>query len=152
MGILMLTTRAEIDDRIRGLDEGADDYVAKPFDLGELLARMRSILRREGAVRHPILQVDDFLLDSNTMKAFFRHVDVGLGLREFALVEYLVRSRGRVISQEELIEHVWGDEIDPFSSIVRVHITRIREKLQALGSDDLITTVKGKGYMISGSQ
>ncbi len=151
-GILMLTTRSEMNNRIQGLDEGADDYVTKPFHLGELLARVRSVIRRGSAMRQTVLRNGNLVLDPNTMKAFYNGSDVGLTLKEFSLLEYLLQNQDRVVDQQELLDHVWGDDVNALSQTVKVHISRVREKLNTLGGQDLITTIKGKGYFVGNTQ
>ena len=147
-GILMLTARSALDDRVNGLDQGADDYLVKPFHFPELLARVRAVLRREGETRHPILRIGDLVLDPNAQKAFFRGTEVWLTIKEFSIMEYLMRNAGRIVSQEELLEHVWNEDANLFTHTVKVHIKNIRKKLSAVGADDLITTVKGRGYVL----
>lgn len=147
-GILMLTARSSLDDRVNGLDQGADDYLVKPFHFPELLARVRAILRREGEPRHTILRSGDLVLDPNVQKAYFRREEIRLTTKEFAVLEYLMRNVGRIVSQEELLEHVWNEDANLFTQTVKVHIKNIRKKLSAVGAHDLITTVKGRGYML----
>ncbi|OGO02752.1 MAG: DNA-binding response regulator [Chloroflexi bacterium RBG_13_53_26] len=147
-GILMLTARAGLDDRIKGLDQGADDYLVKPFHFPELLARVRAILRREGDSRKPILRAGDLMLDSNALRASVKDTPVMLTAKEFGILEYLIRNAGRVVSQEELLEHVWGEEANAFTQSIKVHITNIRKKLSLAGGEGLISTMKGKGYLI----
>ncbi len=148
IGILMLTARSSLDDRISGLDQGADDYLVKPFHFPELLARVRAILRREGEKRHPILRTGDLVLDPNALRGFFRGSEIAFTVKEFAIVEYLMRNVGRVVSQEELLEHVWNEDANLFTHTIKVHIKNIRKKLSAAGAGDLISTVKGRGYML----
>ncbi|MCX5998510.1 MAG: response regulator transcription factor [Chloroflexi bacterium] len=147
-GILMLTARSRLDDRVGGLDEGADDYLVKPFHFPELLARVRAVLRRENVPRRTILRVNELVLDPNAQKAMFRGSEVILSAREFAVLEYLMQNAGRIVSQEELLEHVWDQQADLFTQTVKVHIMNIRRKLAAAGAGDLIQTVKGRGYML----
>jgi len=147
-GILMLTARSTLDDRVNGLDQGADDYLVKPFHFPELLARVRAILRREGEPRHTILRSGDLVLDPNVQKAYFRREEIRLTTKEFAVLEHLMRNVGRIVSQEELLEHVWNEDASLFTQTVKVHIKNIRKKLSAAGAHDLITTVKGRGYML----
>ncbi|MEA1958754.1 MAG: response regulator transcription factor [Chloroflexota bacterium] len=147
-GILMLTARTGLDDKVIGLDQGADDYLVKPFHFPELLARVRAILRREGAVRHDILRVGDLVLDPNAMRGFYKGGDISLTVKEFGILEYLARNAGRIVSQEELLEHVWNDEANLFTHTIKVHIKNIRKKLSDAGTGDLIFTVKGRGYML----
>ena len=148
IGILMLTARAGLGDRVNGLDMGADDYLVKPFHFPELLARVRSILRREGEHRKPILRTGDLVLDPNTIRASLRDTQITLTAKEFGILEYLMRNVGRVVSQEELLEHVWGENTNLFTQSIKVHINNLRKKLDAAGGEGLISTVKGKGYMI----
>jgi DNA-binding response OmpR family regulator len=151
VGIIILTKRFGISDRIKGLDAGADDYICKPCNPDEFMARVRAVLRRKGVARHAVLQNGDLLLDPNTMKAFFKDADIGFSVKEFCLIEHLVRNQDRVVTSEELLEHIWGEEADAFSTIVKVCVTRARRKMQTAGCSDLITTVKGKGYLVSSS-
>ncbi len=147
-GILMLTARSGVNDRILGLDQGADDYLVKPFHIGELLSRIRAILRREGGTRQSILKSGQLVLYPNTLKASYGETKLKFTLKEFAVAEYLLRNSGRFVSQEELIEHVWDEEADTFTQAIKVHIANIRKKLSAAGGDDVIKTIKGRGYMI----
>ena len=148
IGILMLTARSSLDDRVNGLDQGADDYLVKPFHFPELLARVRAILRREGETRDPILRIGDLVLDPNAVKGYYRGSEILFTTKEFAILEYLMRHAGRVISQEELLEHVWNEDANMFTQTVKVHIKNIRSKLNTAGAGDLISTVKGKGYLL----
>ena len=148
VGILMLTARSSLDDRVNGLDQGADDYLVKPFHFPELLARVRAILRREGEMRHPILRIGDLVLDPNAIKGYYRGTEIALTVKEFAILEYLMRNAGRVISQEELLEHVWGEGANMFTHTIKVHIKNMRKKLNTAGAGDLISTVKGRGYIL----
>ena len=148
VGILMLTARSSLDDRVNGLDQGADDYLVKPFHFPELLARVRAILRREGETRQPILRIGDLVLDPNAVKGYFRGSEIVFTNKEFAILEYMMRNAGRVISQEELLEHVWNEDANMFTHTVKVHIKNIRSKLNTAGAGDLISTVKGRGYLL----
>lgn len=148
MGILMLTARAGLDSRVNGLDMGADDYLVKPFHFPELLARIRAILRREGEQRKLILRVGDLVLDPNAHRVSFKDNLVTLTAKEFGILEYLMRNVGCVVSQEDLLEHVWSEDANLFTQSIKVHINNLRKKLDAAGGKDLISTIKGKGYMI----
>jgi len=148
VGILMLTARSSLDDRVNGLDQGADDYLVKPFHFPELLARVRAILRREGETRDPILRVGDLVLDPNAVKGYYRGSEIVFTTKEFAILEYLMRNAGRVISQEELLEHVWNEDTNMFTHTVKVHIKNIRIKFNTAGAGDLISTIKGRGYLL----
>lgn len=147
--ILMLTARNQPEDRITGLDLGADDYVLKPFHFGELAARVRALLRRDMRVREPILQCGQLKLDPAARIVWKGHRQLELTRREFAVLEYLMRRQGETVSQEELLEHVWGAEADPFTNTVRVHMYSLRRKLG--GDSDApqyIETVVGQGYRL----
>jgi DNA-binding response OmpR family regulator len=148
-GILMLTARSGLDDRVSGLDTGADDYLLKPFHFPELLARVRAVLRRDGVPRSSILRAGDMVLDPNAMKLFVGTVEIALTSKEFGILEYLIRSAGRVVSQEELLEHVWNDDANMFTQTIKVHINNIRKKLAEAGGQDKIATIKGRGYLVS---
>jgi DNA-binding response OmpR family regulator len=147
--ILMLTARAQPGDRITGLDSGADDYLVKPFHFGELAARVRALLRRDLRVRTPLLQCGSLKLDP-AVRAVWRHNrPLTLTQKEFALLEYLMRHPGEVVSQETLLEHVWDAHVNPMTNVVRVHITSLRRKLNddSTGPDP-IETVIGAGYRL----
>lgn len=148
MGILMLTARSGVNDRVVGLDHGADDYLVKPFHFPELLARVRAILRREGETRHTILRIGELVIDPNALKGFYRGQDISFTVKEFAILEYLMRNAGRVVSQEELLEHVWNEDANLFTQTIKVHMKNIRKKLKNAGAGDMISTVKGKGYIL----
>jgi DNA-binding response OmpR family regulator len=147
-GILILTARTGLGDRVEGLDQGADDYLVKPFHFPELLARVRAILRREGEQRKLILRVGDLVLDPNAHRVSHGDSLVTLTAKEFGILEYLMRNVGCVVSQEELLEHVWSEDANLFTQSIKVHINNLRRKLDAAGGEGLISTIKGKGYMI----
>lgn len=148
--ILMLTARARPEERIVGLDTGADDYLVKPFHFGELAARIRALLRRDLRVREPVLRCGDIKLDPAARIAWLGNVRLDLTRRELAVLEYLMRRPGEVVSQEELLEHVWGDDTDPFTNTVRVHIHSLRRKLgDESESPKYIETVVGQGYRLN---
>jgi DNA-binding response OmpR family regulator len=146
--ILMLTARTSLSDRVKGLDQGADDYLVKPFHFPELLARVRALLRREGKSGHPILRIGDLVLDPNALKGFLKGAELELTVKEFAILEYLMRNAGRIVSQEELLEHVWDEQANLFTHTIKVHIKNIRKKLDAVGGGGLLSTVKGRGYRL----
>lgn len=149
--ILILTARDQIEDKIIGLDSGADDYLVKPFHFQELLARVRALLRRSGQERHkPVLEWRDLKLDPVTHTVWQGKRRLDLTRKEFAILEYFMRHPGKVVSQEELLEHVWDMNANPFTNTVRVHIRSLRKKL----GDDAenpryIKTVVGVGYSLS---
>jgi len=148
VGILMLTARSGPEDRTRGLEIGADDYLVKPFHFPELLARVRAILRRKGGLRNAILRNGDFVIDPNTIKGYNKDKETVFTVKEFAILEYLMQNSGRIVSQEELLEHIWDEESNLFTQAIKVHISNIRKKMSDIGAGDLIKTVKGRGYMI----
>jgi len=148
-GILMLTARSGFDDRVSGLDVGADDYLLKPFHFPELLARVRAILRRDGEQRSVILRSGNLVLDPNSMKVYLGGNEVSLTSKEFGILEYLLRNAGRIVSQEELLEHVWNDDANLFTQTIKVHINNMRKKLGGAGDEGRISTIKGRGYLIS---
>jgi DNA-binding response OmpR family regulator len=142
--VLMLTARGGLDDRVRGLDEGADDYLVKPFALAELLARVRALLRRDTAGTSAVLTVGPLRLDSARHSATLAGERLSLTLKEFAVLEYLMTRPGRVVSSEELLEHVWDANADPFTQTVRVTVGTLRRKL----GEGWIETVVGRGYRL----
>lgn len=140
--ILMLTARAEVGEKILGLDAGADDYLSKPFDLGELLARVRALGRR--AIGAPTLKLGPLAIDPVARKATLDGRAIELTSRELALLAYLVQHAGRAVSRSELLQKVWSTSFDPSSNVVEVHVKNLREKLG--GHDAMIETVRGVGY------
>ena len=151
VGILMLTARSATDDRVKGLDLGADDYLIKPFHFAELLARIRAILRRESIQREVVHKEGNLTLNPNNMQVLFKDKPISLTAKEFGILEYLLVNKGKIISQEELLEHIWDSNADMFSQTVKVHINNLRKKLDAAGASNLIQTVKNKGYLIEGN-
>ncbi len=148
--ILMLTARDGVEDRIAGLDSGADDYLTKPFDLGELLARLRALVRRGVRPLLPErLRVGDLELDTRGRRVARRGREVPLTAREYALLEYLVRRSGEVVGRAEIAEHVWDESYDPFSNVIEVYVRRLRRKLDDPGSESLIRTRRGEGYELA---
>lgn len=143
--ILLLTARSEVPERILGLDAGADDYLAKPFDLGELLARVRALCRR-GAGVEPALRAGPIVIDRLERRVTLDGVRVELTPREFSLLAYLVREAGRVVPRTELLSKVWETPFDPGSNVVEVHVKNLREKLGAFA--DRIETVRRVGYRL----
>jgi len=147
--ILMLTARDAVDDRVCGLDAGADDYLAKPFDFKELLARLRALLRRSAEIRPPVAQVADLTLDTASHSVLRGGRRVSLTAKEYALLEFLVLNQGRVVGREQIAQHVWDEAFDPFSNVIDVYVKRLRAKLDAGGSARLIHTRRGEGYILT---
>ena len=142
--ILMLTARDDVQDRVAGLDSGADDYLVKPFAMAELGARIRVLLRRE-TESDPVLQVGQLRLDHARFVAERDETKLDLTAKEFALLNYFMAHAGIVMSQEHLLEHVWDEMADPLTNVVRVTVSNLRKKL---GEPQLITTVPGRGYKL----
>jgi two-component system copper resistance phosphate regulon response regulator CusR len=147
--ILMVTARDAVEARIEGLDCGADDYLVKPFDFGELVARLRALIRRG---RQPILperlSVGALTLDTRSRRALVGKREVFLTAKEYALLEYLVRRAGDVVSRVDIAEHVWDEYYDPLSNVVDVYIQRLRRKVDSPGGESLIRTRRGEGYQL----
>ena len=146
--ILMLTARDGVEDRIRGLDAGADDYLVKPFAFGELLARMRAMVRRGAPERPTTLSVDDVVLDPATHLVRRGDALVALTPKEFALLEFLMRHPGEVLSRPRILEHVWDVHYDGFSNVVDVCVGYLRRKLEQPFDRPFIRTVRGVGYLV----
>lgn len=142
--ILILTARDDVADRVAGLDSGADDYLVKPFALAELSARVRALLRRE-TDSSPVLDVGPLTLDDARFVAERDGAPLDLTAKEFALLHYFMANAGAVLSQEQLLEHVWDEMTDPLTNVVRVTVSNLRKKL---GEPPLITTVPGRGYRL----
>lgn len=146
--VLMLTARDAVADRVAGLDAGADDYLVKPFAFTELLSRLRALLRRGAPKRPAVLACGPVELDPATRVVTCRHEVIDLSAREFALLEFLMRRRGQVLSRAQIIEHVWDYHYDGFSNVVDVYVKYLRDKLDRPYGLDLIQTVRGAGYRL----
>lgn len=149
--VLILSARGSLDDRVKGLDLGADDYLVKPFAFVELLARVRALLRR-GQSLPERLQAGDLVLDSLRRKVSRGGVPIDLAPKEFAILEYLLRNKGRVLSRTMIVEHVWETDYSGLTNIVDVYIRHLRSKIDDPWPDKLIKTVRGMGYMISAAE
>jgi|ERR1051326_1888539 two-component system copper resistance phosphate regulon response regulator CusR len=146
--ILMLTARDAVDDRVHGLDCGADDYLVKPFDFSELLARLRALIRRGGAKQMPVIEIGDLHIDTRSRRVTRGKRELSLTAKEYALLEYLSMNKGRVIGREELADHVWNEDFDAFSNLIEVYINRLRRSIDRDHDQKLIHTVRGAGYRI----
>jgi DNA-binding response OmpR family regulator len=148
--ILMVTARDAVDARIEGLDGGADDYLIKPYDFGELLARLRAVIRRGAQPRLPERLIVGLLtLDTRSRRVHLQQREIPLTAREYALLEFLVRRAGDVVSRSDIAEHVWDEHYDPMSNVVDVYVQRLRRKLDRPGGESLIRTHRGAGYQLA---
>jgi len=146
--VLLLTARDAVEDKVQGLDAGADDYLTKPFAFAELLARMRALLRRGTAARTPVLQVADVAMDPATRTVKRGGETVSLTNREFALLEYFLRNPGRVLTRTMIAEHVWDYSFDAGTNVIDVYVNYLRKKIDAGREPKLIHTVRGVGYVL----
>jgi two-component system copper resistance phosphate regulon response regulator CusR len=146
--VLMLTARAAIDDRIDGFDAGADDYLTKPFSFRELLARLHALLRRDSRLRPDVFESGGLVVDSVSHRVSRANHEVQLTAKEYALLEYLARRAGQLVSRAEIAAHVWDDAFDPFSNTIEVYMNRLRKKIDGKHSIKLLHTRRGEGYML----
>jgi DNA-binding response OmpR family regulator len=144
--VLMLTARDEVRDKVRALDGGADDYLTKPFDLEELVARMRALVRRADQPQSSRIELGDLKMDLLSHRVWRGEKQVDLSSREFALLEYFVRHSGQVLSRQQILSAVWDYAFDPGSNVVDVYVSYLRNKLDRRGEPSLIATVRGAGY------
>jgi two-component system copper resistance phosphate regulon response regulator CusR len=147
--ILMLTARDALTDRVAGLDAGADDYLVKPFELDELLARLRAIMRRGPVLQDERIVVGDLVVDTRAQQATRAGMPLNLTTREYTLLAYLARQAGRVVGRAELTDHVWDANHDPASNALEVYIGRVRKKLESVNDTPLLHTRRGAGYLLS---
>jgi two-component system, OmpR family, copper resistance phosphate regulon response regulator CusR len=147
--ILMLTARDAVQDRIAGLDTGADDYLTKPFDFHELLARARALLRRGRALRPETIEVADLRIDTRSHEVRRGGELIELTAKEYALLEYLARRAGDLVTRAEISEHVWDESFDPFSNLIEVYIQRLRRRIDEGRETKLIRTLRGEGYRLA---
>ena len=148
--ILMLTARAAIDDRLTGFDAGADDYLTKPFSFRELLARLRALLRRDSHLIPELVEIDDLIIDSSSHRVSRAKHEIDLTAKEYALLEYLARRAGQLVTRADIAAHVWDDSFDPFSNTIEVYINRLRKKIDEDHETKLLHTRRGEGYILEG--
>ncbi|GER86336.1 DNA-binding response regulator [Dictyobacter vulcani] len=146
--ILFLTALGTVEDRIQGLDLGADDYLVKPFDFGELEARVRALLRRDGTPRTPVLRFADITLDTRTHEARRGERVIALSSKEYALLDFFLRHPHEILSRATIAEHVWDYDAEQFSNVIEVYVRYLRNKLCAAGEPNVIQTVCGSGYQL----
>jgi two-component system OmpR family response regulator len=144
--VLMLTARDTVTDRVRGLDTGADDYLVKPFDLSELLARVRALIRRSAGQPDPAVTIGPVTIDTKARMVYVEGQPVALTAREYAIVEMLARHRGQVVTRSDIYDHIFDENDDSMSNLLDVHVSNIRRKL----GKDFIVTRRGHGYLIDG--
>ena len=147
--IIMLTAKGTLEDKIHGLDIGADDYLTKPFSFGELLARLRALFRRSGVRGEPHLRLDDLELDPASRNVTRAGKKVTLTAKEYALLEFLLRNKGRVLSETRILEHVWDISHDPGTNVVSVYVHHLRNKIERGFGRKLLHTVRGAGFVLS---
>lgn len=146
--VLLLTVRATIEDKVMGLDCGADDYLTKPFAFEELLARVRALLRRRSEGKQGMLQIDDLILDPARRTVFRGEQKIDLTAKEFALLDYFMRNPGRVLTRTMIAEHVWDYDFDSMTNIIDVYVNYLRKKIDSDREPKLIHTVRGVGYVL----
>ncbi|MBF0594019.1 MAG: response regulator transcription factor [Candidatus Omnitrophica bacterium] len=146
--VLMLTARDDVEDKISGLDAGADDYLTKPFSFPELLARVRALLRRKNAVKTTRLKVADLEIEQTSRKVFRAGTEISLTRTEYGLLEYLMLNSGQVVTRTMLSEHVWNDDFDAFSNVINVYVNYVRKKIDHGHDKKLIHSLRGVGYML----
>ena len=150
--ILLLTARHRVSERVVGLDAGADDYLPKPFAVNELLARLRALSRRPAATHDPVLRLADLELDPATRAASRAGTTIPLTAREYALLEFLLRQRRRVVSRAQIVSQVWDDNFEPVANAVDVLVGRLRRKIDTAGRSPLLQTVRGAGYVLTDAE
>jgi two-component system copper resistance phosphate regulon response regulator CusR len=147
--VLMLTARAAVDERVEGLDAGADDYVAKPFHFSELVARVRALLRRGPVLTPSVLRVADLAIDTRTRRVERGGQHIPLTTKEYTLLAYLTRRQNEIVTRSDIIDHVWDDNFDPLSNVIDVYIQRLRRKVDDGHEQKLIHTRRGAGYVLT---
>ncbi|MEP7152527.1 MAG: response regulator transcription factor [Nitrospira sp.] len=146
--VLILTAQSKVDQRVKGLDAGADDYLTKPFAIDELLARVRALLRRGPAESPGIFQIDDLVLNPATREVTRGGQRIDLTVKEYALLEYFMRHAGRVLTRPMISDHVWNQDFDTFTNVIDVYVNYLRNKIDRGRARKLIHTIRGSGYML----
>lgn len=146
--VLILTAQSKVDQRVKGLDAGADDYLTKPFAIDELLARVRALLRRGTSDVPGVLQIDDLVLNPATREVTRGGQRIDLTVKEYALLEYFLRHAGRVLTRPMISEHVWNQDFDTFTNVIDVYVNYLRNKIDRGRAHKLIHTIRGSGYML----
>ncbi len=148
--VILITARCDVKDRLKGLDFGADDYLAKPFSLVELLARVRALLGRSEGCCEAVLQIQDLVLDTINHRVTRGGESVRLNSKEYAILEFLLNNQNRVVARFSLLRHIWGDDVDPYSmpGFMDAHIKNLRHKIGDSASGDIIRTIPGVGYIV----
>lgn len=148
MPVLIVTARDTVRERSTGLDLGADDYIIKPFDFIELTSRIRAVVRRFYGRTNPKITIGSLSINPATQTALWENEIISLSTKEFDILLYLAERHPEIVSSEDIIEHTYDEDFDPFSSVLRVHISNLRKKLQAAGGQNLLITIRGKGYCL----
>ncbi|PJE63885.1 DNA-binding response regulator [Candidatus Roizmanbacteria bacterium CG10_big_fil_rev_8_21_14_0_10_45_7] len=146
--VVIVTARGQVEDRIKGLNLGADDYVPKPVDSSELIARIRSVIRRNTQSPLPVLVISDLVVKPAEHVAAVSNCNLDLTAKEFAVLEYLAQHSGQIITRTMLMEHIWGSDFETFSNVIDVYIRNLRRKLEKHSKNNLIKTIRGKGYIL----
>lgn len=146
--IVIISARDQLEEKTLGLDQGADDYITKPFQMAELRARIQAVIRRYHGRSNPYIQLGELTIHPASRKAYVCQQELPLSSKEFDILEYLAERHPSVVSAEEIVEHVYDEDFDPFSSVLRVHLTRLRKKLKDAADKDVLMTIRGKGYYL----